>query len=482
MPVDGSAGRTHIPAGSFARIAPALICAVVAVVAAGLAWPGYATHDTLFVTEDAVRGVFTTYHPLLNGLLVRALAVPVESFALYMVLQILVCVVLMYRSLTLVADADRARWTALAGAVLWAVTLSTVLYLGVLWKDVLSAYCLAYVAALAYWVRTRGVGRIGRFDAVLLAIAMILILGLRHGMAYNLLAVPLVIGWRRFRGHRSFWMPWIIALCVFIALAALGRSSLVKNDESHYLRLKVGAVSQPFLSIISNQNGYTTDDPGYDAALASSVFGHEYAKAFTPDYFRNQVVMTDARALSRAYRAILLRTPRLCLMNLAQCVAGRIEMGLATLQPSTSYGGMKFYDLGLADDCAKVSGVSTAQCFLLSEYSRGQRPALSARMARKIVESWVERRGGVQNVLVWNMVPAVLLALLSLVVMRPGHALWAVSVFVLAQMVLPFATAMANDFRYYYFLSLYWAVFAPVAVVLAWRAVRERRQRSTGDG
>lgn len=447
---------------------------LVAVLARVLSWPGFATHDTLFIADEAIRGVYTTYHPLLNALLVRLLVVPFGSFSVYTTLQIVFCAGLLLRALRFVADAEQSRWLAVWGALLWAVGISTVLYLGMIWKDVLVAYCLAYLCALAYWARRRGIARLGRVDVILVALALVLVVGLRHGMAFNLVAVPVLLGLRRFVSHRSFWGPWALSVAVLVGLWGASRSTWVDNDPVHLQRLRISAVSQPFLSIVSSPNGYTTDDPGYDAALASDVFGPRYAETFTADYFRNEIVPTDARTLEQAYRAILLRTPRLCALNIARCIAGRIEMALATLQPSTTYGGMRFYDLGLLGDCRTFVGVSQGGCAALEAYSRTERPVWLQQFAREFVARWVEPRGAVQNLLLWNLVPAALLLVGVLMFGRPSQALWSVTAFIALQMALPFATAMANDFRYYYFLSLYLAVFGPIVAIHVWRAAAER--------
>ena len=79
---------------------------------------------------------------------------------------------------------------------------------------------------------------------------------------------------------------------------------------------------------------------------------------------------------------------------------------------------------------------------------------------RKFVSRFVDTRGTVQNVFVWNLLPAFVLLLALLVFTAPGRPLWILSLFILMQMVLPMATSMANDFRYYYFL-------APLSTLLA---------------
>jgi len=79
---------------------------------------------------------------------------------------------------------------------------------------------------------------------------------------------------------------------------------------------------------------------------------------------------------------------------------------------------------------------------------------------RKFVSFFVDTRGTTQNLFVWNLLPAFVLLLALLVFTAPGRPLWVVSLFVLLQMMLPMATSMANDFRYYYFL-------APLSTLLA---------------
>lgn len=450
---------------------------VVALVARILSWPGYATQDTLFIADDALRGVYTTYHPLLNALLMRALVVPFDTFAVYTSMQIVLCSGLFLRALWLVVPVGGRGWTAVAGALVWALSLSTVLYLGMLWKDVLVGYTLAYIAALAYRVRRDDVRSLHALDVALLGVSLSMAVTLRHGMAFNLVLVPLLLGPRRVLAHRGFWAPCVVAALLYAGLAMASRSSFVDNDAAHYQRLKIAAVAQPFLSIVSSPNGYTSDDPGYDAALAGDVFGPDYAKAYTADYFKNVVQPGDAATLSHAYRAIVLRTPRLCLLNIARCLSGRVEMALATLQPSTAYGAMRFYDLGAMGDCATRTDLSPGGCAALRRLSQEERPAMLTDAVRSITTQWVKPKDAVSNLLLWNLVPAAALALLVLLTRRAGDALWLATGFIVVQAALPFATAMANDFRYYYFLSLYFALFLPLAAGLAVRWARQAGTR-----
>lgn len=442
-------------------LVPALIAVVVALVARWLSWPGMATHDTLFVTAEAVHGQYTTYHPILNALLIRILAVPFQSYWFYTTVQISLCTLLMIRSVTLANLHHNRRWPAFATLLVWVLAAPTILFLGMIWKDVPTAYCLGFVASLAYHLRTAPDARITKLDSILLGLSIFLSVALRHGMVFNLILIPVIIGLSRFKGDRRLWVPYAIAVAGILALAGISRSPIVLNNEAHLLKLKISAISQPFLGIVSNRNGYSSDDLGYDNALAKRVFGATYAREYAPDYFRNNVVLHDLRGLRSAYRAILKRTPRLCILNISQCVSGRVQMMLGTLQPSTRFGGMKFYDLGVIPDCQRVNDMDAQRCAILYEFETSEKPASSQRVLRWSHSELVEGRGLRNNLLVWNLLPALGLVLAILVVFTPRSPLWVVAAFILAQCVLPFATAMANDFRYYYFLAPFFALFLP---------------------
>jgi hypothetical protein len=443
------------------RIAGALLAlgVVVMLVARLFSWPGFATHDTVFITQEALHGEYTSYHPVLNALLIRWLAVPFESFSLYTTLQIVFCGTLYLRSATLFARmVNRPVWI-LVGVALWAAMPSTYLYLGMIWKDVLCAYCLLFLGTLVLQARQTGV-LAGRGDAVLLGVSLFLIVATRHGMAINFLLLPLAIGARRMWAARPYRAAFVAAVVGWLFMSVITASPLVKNDVAHLNKLKISAVSGPFLGMVSNRSGYTSNDPGQDQALAARVFGPDYAEKYRPDYLMNEVVLTDAQELDEAYRLILRRTARLCLLNVSQCGSDRLQMMLATLQPSTAFGGMKFYDLAIMENCPKVFGMDPEKCDVLERFERGERPSMLVDFQRKFVSRFVDTRGTAQNLFVWNLLPAFVLLLSLLVFSAPRRPLWILSLFILMQMVLPIATSMANDFRYYYFL-------APLSTLLA---------------
>ena len=436
------------------RVAFALVIigALVALGARAFSWPGFATHDTLFITQEALRGSYTSYHPLLNALLIRGLAVPFDSFAVYTSVQILLCVVLFVRGASLVAQLLRKPAWLLVGVVAWALMPSTSLYLGMIWKDVVAAYCIFYLAALCMHVRQHG-ALPGRADAVLFGLGLFLLVGMRHGMAFNLVLVPLAIGVGRIWRAKAFRYAYLAVLGGLFCVALVGASPLVKNDEAHLLKLKIAAVSQPFLGMVVNRSGYTTDNGQLDRELADHVFGPDFRDKYRPDYVMTDVILTDAVELEAAYHDILKRTARLCLLNVSQCGSDRVQMMLATLQPSTEFGGMKFYDLGLFENCAGTFGMDPDKCDVLARFESLERPEVLAGVQRSVVEKLVDRRGVVPNLVVWNLLPFLVLLLGALVLLRAGHPVWVASLMVLLQIPLALATSMANDFRYYYFLA-----------------------------
>lgn len=442
----------------------------VGIAAIAFAWPGFATHDTIFMTAEAERGAYTTYHPLLNALLIRALAVPFDSYAPLMVLQAGVCVALFARALRLAAY-GRAAWAQWASVLLWASSVPTVLYLGIIWKDIPMAYGLLFVAALAYRMRSDGVFRATRLDVALLFLSLVATTTLRHGSAFNFLLVPLLLGVASVRRDRRMVVAWAGALVVWLAMGLAARSPLVSNDEAHFTKLKVGAVSQPFLGIVTNRNGYASDDYTYDDMLARKAFGDAYVAQYSADYFRNEVRNLPPDDLKETYDAIVRRTPRLCAMNVSLCLADRFQMLLGTLQPSTRFGGMTFYDLGSVKHCGSTFGTTPELCDIAWRYGASERGA-AAELVRRVQARVSDSRGGFTTLYAWNLLPALALVAGFLVLLPRGSALWAASLFMAAQMLLPFATAMANDFRYYYFLALFFSMFAPSAVhrVLQWLA------------
>jgi len=342
--------------------------------------------------------------------------------------------------------------------LLWAFSASTVLFLGIIWKDVLTAYSMLYAASLLYCLKALPGWRPTRFDSALFGVALVLLVNLRHGMAINFLVLPLLIGWRRVLAERRLAIPFAVAGAAFLVIAALGHSRLVRNDDVHYARLKIGAVAQPMLSIASRDR-YASDDHSYDNALLLDVFGPDFRQQYKPDTYSNTVVLNDKASLDRAYRAIVLRTPRLCLLNLSRCLSGRIEMMLSTLQPSAA--GTTFYEVGAGGDCQHTYGMTPEYCPILSRFSTSERLAVGTAMRDWLVARFVANDGAARNLLVWNLFPALALLLLVLVLHRAGSPQWLVAAFFAVQMSLPFATSMAMDFRYYYFLALYFFVFLP---------------------
>lgn len=451
------------------------VIVVTGLAARWLSWPGFATHDTLFITREAVENHYTTYHPLLNALLVRLLAVPIDSYWLYTSLQIVLCCTLLYRSFQHAICGQVNLVAARLTVLLWAFSVHTLLYLGVIWKDVPIAYALTFLGALVYRLRSDSVYRLTLLDAALLTISLFLCLGLRHGMVFNAILLPLLIGLRRMFAERRLWAPTAVALVGFGLLQLLGATRLVQNDDSHMMKLKISAISQPFLGIITNKNGYTSDDYDYDRKLAERVFGTAYVHEYTPDYFRNNVVQASPAELDYAYRAILRRTPRLCAINFSLCVSARAQMFLGTLQPSTSFGGMTFYDLGAFEHCDKVFGMSGPQCGLLQEFETSEKPQASLDLQRKLQTKLVESKGALVKLLAWNLLPALVLVAALLVFGTAFSPLWLVAFFFAMQLGLPFMTAMANDFRYYYFLFPFAVVFTPAALDSLLRAIARRR-------
>lgn len=459
---------------------------LIVIVLTGLAarwfsWPGFATHDTLFITREAVEGHYTTYHPLLNVLLIRLLAVPFDSYWLYTSFQIIWCCAVLYRSFIHSLYRQVSPGAAWIAVLLWALSLHTLLYLGIIWKDVLIAYGLVFIAALIYRLRSQPDYRPTPLDAVLLGVCLFLCLGLRHGMAFNAILVPALIGWRRVVIARRLWVPMALALLGFAALQMLGSTRLVQNDDAHLLSLKISAVSQPFLGIVTNKNGYTSDDYDYDRRLAERTFGKAYAEEFTPDYFRNNVAPASKGELEHAYHAILKRTPRLCATNFSLCVSARTQMFLGTLQPSTSFGGMTFYDLGTFEECGSVFGMSPAQCAVLDKFETSEKSKAALGLQRGVQARLVESRALFVKLLAWNLLPALALLAAMLVFGRAFSPAWLVAAFFAVQLALPFMTAMANDFRYYYFLFPFAVVFAPQAIDEMLKAIRSKRNVSGDD-
>jgi hypothetical protein len=454
------------------------VIVLTGVVARIYSWPGFATHDSLFITREALEGEYTTYHPLLNALLVRFLAVPLDSYWLYTSLQIAWCCVLLYQSMRHSLYHQGASLLGCVAVVAWAASLHTLLYLGVVWKDVPIAYGLVFMAALAYRMRVEPEYRATWKDGFFLGLSLFFCLGLRHGMIFNAVLLPLLLGWRSVIAQRKLWLPIMLAIVGFSVLQAVGASKLVRNDNAHMLRLKVSAVSQPFLAIVTNRNGYISDDHEYDRRLAVQAFGGDYAKEFTPDYFRNHLEPVSEGELDYVYRAILKRTPRLCVNNFSLCVSSRVQMFLGTLQPSTSFGGMTFYDLGTFEDCRQVFGMVESQCRVLDRFETSEKPAWAPDIQRKVQSGLVETRSPLVRAIFWNLLPALLLLVAMFSFGRAFSPLWLVAVFFIAQIALPFMTAMANDFRYYYFLFPFAIVFAPPALHLAAKVVaRESEAR-----
>lgn len=446
-----------------------VLIGITAVFARLLSWPGMITQDSVFVTMEAISGQHTTYHPLLNGLLMRALVVPFGTYAVLTSIQIGLAALLFARAATLV---DRARptgagsWLPLATVGIWMLSLHTWLYMGMVWKDVLSGYAVAYLVAHVYHARASSPepGQIGWIDAILFGGALVLATKLRHGMEINFVLVPLLMGPKVLFASKRLRNGYLAALAVAVVISALSSSSFVRQDPKqrlHKARLTTTVAAQPFLGIVSNRNGYTSDDYEYDRRLAERVFGPFYKQEYAPDYSNNDVQIYDPVELEQSLKAIMLRTPRLCMLNVAQCLSGRIQMMLATLQPSTTRGSHVFYDVAVLP-CSSFPAFSPEVCSVIDQYAREGKPALSASVESAVMSGPIGTGQHWGNLYFWNMLPALGVVLLALLALSPRHPLWLASAFTCAQMLLPFVTATANDFRYYYFLWLAACLLAPV--------------------
>ena len=93
----------------------------------------------------------------------------------------------------------------------------------------------------------------------------------------------------------------------------------------------------------------------------------------------------------------------------------------------------------------------------------------------------VESRALFVKLLAWNLLPALALLAAMLVFGRAFSPAWLVAAFFAVQLALPFMTAMANDFRYYYFLFPFAVVFAPQAIDEMLKAIRSKRNVSGDD-
>jgi hypothetical protein len=303
---------------------------------------------------------------------------------------------------------------------------------------------------------------------------------LRHGMEINLLLVPLFLGLRTLLRERPLLVPYLVAAAIALVLTVLPRTAFVQQDDesrSHLLQLTLASASQPFLSIVSNRNGYTSDNPEYDAKLATFVFGPGYKRAYAADYFANTVALSDTRDLDLALKAVVARTPRLCALNVSTCLSGRVQMMLGTLQPSTRKGAMTFYDLGTIDPrCATSGRLPASLCEVLNTYVQAQKTDAQRQRVAALAHA-TERTGRFTlGAVTWNLLPAFLLLIASIALFAPRHPLWVVASFYVLQMALPFATITTNDYRYYYFLALYLPVFLPLCIGAAFM-----RRSTTAD-
>lgn len=454
------------------------LIAIITLGARWLSWPGFATQDTIFVTNEAIVGQYTTYHPLLSLLLIKFLAVPFNSFAVYTSIQMMLAAAMLMRSLAL-TEPPGDSWRAVASVIIWGVSLHTWLYMGMMWKDVLIAYSLIFLTAFVYRMRHSNSISLSKIDAVLFALALVFATKLRHGMEYNLFLVPVFVGLTNVISIKRLRYAYFVALVAAASLTFLASSNFVRHDkeqEKHDLLLRLTIASQPFLAIVTNRNGYSTDDESYDQQLAEHVFGSYYKMDYAADYYNNEIVLSDARDLNGALNAIIARTPRLCLLNLALCISDRFKMMFSTFQPATQRGGMVFYDLGLLP-CSAWRDLSEPMCNILVEYESEEKPQLASQITASAIDKFVSRPGWIRNLYAWNLFPSFIFLCAVLIFLGPNYRLWWASIFFAGQLVLPFATAPVNDFRYYYFLPFYFYVFAPLVFVRIGAALRNHRRK-----
>lgn len=438
-----------------------------------LLWPGSITHDGLWVLQGAETGPATTYHPYLNTLLARLLAVPFKSIALYIVLQSAYCIAVVLWIVNRIHSRERSAALVLAIGAFFVLSIPVGLYVGMFWKDVPFAFGVLFITYAIYDTYRDKSDTYGFGFWILLAISTAFVSFMRHGHLFNLLIVPALL-YATSRSRRVALVSFSAGCVVWLLMVASALTWLpVRNDAHHMARIGILAGAQPFLATLSAPGGYVSDDPGGDQSLLRSLFVPNALELYNPKYGDAALIRPGEELPPGARERLLRRITKLCLLNVSKCLGDRVQLFAATLFPADRVYGMTFYDLGQVDGpCSSIYGMRPDHCAVLERYVSEEKPLRFAAESQSLLARVEQRSNWERRLFYWNNALGIVTLVAVLLIWSPRSRLWWAAVFIVVQCAVPFAFSTASDFRYYFPLYLFGLLFAPLVAVEAIRACK----------
>lgn len=200
---------------AFAIIGMHLIAAI------GLNYPGHLSVDSIVQLSEARRGIYESFHPPFTTWLLGIADSIVSGTGLYIILNATIHAV----SLAwLVRLMPRITWLGLCALALWAVWPITLIYDGIVWKDVLFAN-MAMLGASASFAYTKNKNAINLIYVVIIAALLMLIR--QHGLLISVLLCISVCVVITPKSGSSASLKRTIAFSALLIAAALLFSQLI---------------------------------------------------------------------------------------------------------------------------------------------------------------------------------------------------------------------------------------------------------------
>lgn len=417
-------------------------------------WPGALTHDTIQLIGEAERGTYTTYHPILNALLFRLFVIPFNSIAVYSTLQAATCTSILILILHQLRKMGLPSAVTFFFAALISISIPIGSYKSMLWKDVPSSFAVLAFAFLIFKIALDKTSSFAdpKFVAAY-SLGLAILSFMRHGWELNLLIVPL-LATILLRPPRktlaAIWTPsFALALLFFLAIPHVAK---IENNESHFANLKLYVMAQPFVSLTQSRNGYLSTDPHKDGLLINKIFTTPDAiNRYNPTHIEPMLGSIKPTAGDDVAIDDKVRIIESCLLNINLCLTDRFAMFINSIYPASPRYGMTYYNVAAVPDCGTV--YPSGFCEVIRRYATPEKSGLSA-TTNRILQASNSTYSPFAKAWIWNSLPSLALLLAAVLLSRWFPATSVAACFVLIQCAVPFATSIANDFRYYFFVYL----------------------------
>lgn len=429
-------------------------------------WPGALTHDSIFLIKEAENGVYTTYHPLLNALLLRLLVIPFGSIAIYSTIQAIGCTAVIVYIIHRLRKLGLPPTASFITCVFLAISVPIGAYESMLWKDIPSSFmvlCFSFVFFLGGLKITQDFGKPKIFFVYLAAISLLSFL--RHGWEVNIFLVPLLLTCVNNQRKQQLAYIWSgAALSFFIFAILIPKTMNVQNDEAHYSDLTLYVLAQPFISLMDSRNGYVSMDAASDNALYNKIFSSDEAiKNYNPSHMHvlinNYIRPGAGSSISTPEKLEIIKT---CILNIQICMTDRFAMFMSTLYPVSPRFGMTYYNLVMTPSCNAI--LPNEYCNVIEKYAYSAKTNLFLSTTTKVINYSNSIVFPYPKAWIWNAIPGLLLLIGTAFLSRWLPAAALAACFVLLQCLVPFATSGANDFRYYFFIYLCGIFIVPMAI------------------